>query len=271
MPERIPMRYTVALQGFSDFERSALASFFRLAQERAPAYEQAASPAESDFIIADADHASDVAALRDTNRLQDTVFIGARAPAGAVAWLPRPIEPTHIVRELDLLLEQRLASLDEPPDTRLGQLRPERPDGRRRPARQRRAGGRRQPHRAQVPADAPAGPGLPRAPGARRRAGDGAAGVAGLLAGVSRRRAGPARQHGRSGRVPAHQAAQGAPRRHRAGRADGDRPQRLDGPRARRPRRLRRLPDQAADGRRVSAALRQLDPASSATPAPASV
>jgi two-component system cell cycle response regulator len=117
MSERIPMRYTVALQGFSDFERSALASFFRLAQERAPAYEQAASPAESDFIIADADHASDVAALRDTDRLQDTVFIGARAPAGAVAWLPRPIEPTHIVRELDLLLELRLASLDEPPDT----------------------------------------------------------------------------------------------------------------------------------------------------------
>jgi two-component system cell cycle response regulator len=117
MSERIPMRYTVALQGFSDFERRAMASFFRLAQERAPAYVQASSPAESDFIIADADHAGDVAAVRESNRLQDTIFIGARAPAGAVAWLARPIEPTHIVRELDLLLELRLASLDEPPDT----------------------------------------------------------------------------------------------------------------------------------------------------------
>ena len=116
MPERIPMRYTVALQGFSDFERRAMASFFRLAQERAPAYEQAASPAESDFIIADADHAGDVAAVRESRRLQDTVFIGAAAPDGSVAWLPRPIEPTHIVRELDMLLEQRLASLDEPQD-----------------------------------------------------------------------------------------------------------------------------------------------------------
>lgn len=117
MPERIPMRYTVALQGFSDFERSALASFFRLAQQRAPAYEQAASVAESDFIIADADHAADVAAVRDANRLQDAIFIGAHAPAGSAAWLPRPIEPTRIVRELDLLLELRLASLDEPPET----------------------------------------------------------------------------------------------------------------------------------------------------------
>ncbi|MEO8155243.1 MAG: response regulator [Rhizobacter sp.] len=117
MSERIPMRYTVALQGFSDFERGALASFFRLAQQRAPAYEQAASVAESDFIIADADRPSDVAAVRAASRLQDTIFIGARAPSGASAWLPRPIEPTRIVREIDLLLEQRLASLDEPPST----------------------------------------------------------------------------------------------------------------------------------------------------------
>lgn len=117
MPERIPMRYTVALQGFSDFERGALASFFRLTQQRALTYEQAASPAESDFIIADADHPADVAAVREANRLHDTIFIGARAPAGAAAWLPRPIEPTRIVRELDLLLELRLATLDEPPET----------------------------------------------------------------------------------------------------------------------------------------------------------
>jgi CheY-like chemotaxis protein len=116
MSERIPMRYTVALQGFSDFERGALASFFRLTQQRALTYEQASSPAESDFIIADADHPAGVAALREADRLHDTIFIGARAPAGAVAWLPRPIEPTRIVRELDLLLELRLASLDEPAD-----------------------------------------------------------------------------------------------------------------------------------------------------------
>jgi len=117
MPERIPMRYTVALQGFSDFERGGLASFFRLTQQRALTYEEAASLAESDFIIADGDHPADVAAVRDANRLHDTIFIGAHAPAGAAAWLPRPIEPTRIVRELDLLLELRLATLDEPPET----------------------------------------------------------------------------------------------------------------------------------------------------------
>jgi two-component system, cell cycle response regulator len=117
MTERIPMRYTVALQGFSGFERSALASFFRLAQQRAPSYEQAPTLDPCDFVIADADQPTDVAAVRAALRLPDTVFIGARAPDGAAAWLPRPIEPTHIVRELDQLLEHRLALLDEPPLT----------------------------------------------------------------------------------------------------------------------------------------------------------
>ncbi|MET0335911.1 MAG: response regulator [Rhizobacter sp.] len=115
MAERIPMRYTVALQGFSEFERSALASFFRLGQQRAPAYHQGASAAESDFIIADADSATEVAAVREADRLQDTIFIGAHPPTGTVAWMARPIEPTRILRELDMLLEQRLALLDEPP------------------------------------------------------------------------------------------------------------------------------------------------------------
>lgn len=115
MSERISVRYTVALQGFSAFERASLSSFFRLAQERSPAYVQAAQLGESDFIIADGDSATDVAAVREANRLQDTVFIGAHPPAGAVACLPRPIAPTHIVRELDQLLELRLSSLDDPP------------------------------------------------------------------------------------------------------------------------------------------------------------
>lgn len=114
MSERIPMRYSVALQGFSDFERDGLHSFFRLAEQRAPAYHRADSLADGDFVIADADHPASVSAVIAAGRLQDTVFVGAQVPPGAVACLPRPIAPTHIVRELDQLLEQRLALLDEP-------------------------------------------------------------------------------------------------------------------------------------------------------------
>lgn len=117
MSERIPMRYSVALQGFSEFERSSLASFFRLGQQRAPAYVQGTSLVESDFVIADADSPAALNAVNDAHRVQDTIFIGAHAPAGAAASLPRPIEPTRVLRELDLLLEQRLAILDEPPPT----------------------------------------------------------------------------------------------------------------------------------------------------------
>jgi CheY-like chemotaxis protein len=112
MTERIPLRYTVALLGFSAFEHSALASFFRLAEARTPAYEETGSLDTADFVVVNADHAPTVTAVRDAGRLRDAVLIGAQVSPDAAARLQRPIAPTHIVRELDALLEQRLALLD---------------------------------------------------------------------------------------------------------------------------------------------------------------
>jgi two-component system cell cycle response regulator len=106
-PPDLLERYTVALQGFSAFERATLASFFRLAARRAPAYVQVDLPEHSDFVIADADHADSLDAVQVAGRTRDTVFVGAQAPAGAMAWLQRPIDPMHIVRELDALVERR--------------------------------------------------------------------------------------------------------------------------------------------------------------------
>ena len=100
-------RYTVAFQGFSEFERGALSSSFRLAAQRTPAYEQVEHLDMSDFVIADADQADALRAVVDTGRSRDTVFVGTHAPKGSVAWLPRPIDPVRIVRELDALVERR--------------------------------------------------------------------------------------------------------------------------------------------------------------------
>jgi len=107
MSSRVAEHYTVALQGFSTFERGALSSFFRLAAERVPAYVQVDRLDRSDFVIADADHDASLQAVLAAGRAHDTVFVGARAPQGAMAWLARPIDPMHIVRELDSLVEQR--------------------------------------------------------------------------------------------------------------------------------------------------------------------
>ena len=107
MPMRSAEQYTVALQGFSEFERGALASFFRLAAQRSPSYVQVERVDRSDFVIADADQPRSCQSVLAAGRAQDTVFVGAQAPAGAMAWLPRPIEPVRIVRELDSLVEQR--------------------------------------------------------------------------------------------------------------------------------------------------------------------
>ncbi|WP_341891436.1 response regulator [Variovorax sp. YR752] len=106
--------FTVAIEGFSPFEREALASFFRLAAQRSPAFHQVDEVGMADFLIADGDHAASVAAVRRGQRLDDTVFIGAKAPDGAAAWLPRPIDPMHVLRELEGLVEMRLTA-PEPP------------------------------------------------------------------------------------------------------------------------------------------------------------
>lgn len=113
MAARSGERYTVALQGFSAFERSTLSSFFRLAAERTPTYEQVERLDRCDFVIADADHDPSLQSVLAAGRAHDTVFVGARAPQGAMAWLPRPIDPMHIVRELDSLVEQRNSSPGE--------------------------------------------------------------------------------------------------------------------------------------------------------------
>lgn len=106
--------FTVAIEGFSAVEREALASVFRLAAKRSPAFQQGEEAGVSDFLIADADNTAAVAAVKRGQRLGDTVFIGARSPTGANAWLPRPIDPVHVLRELEVLVELRL-SLPDPP------------------------------------------------------------------------------------------------------------------------------------------------------------
>lgn len=94
-------RLRVALQGFSEFERTALASYFRLAGNRFPAYEQTPDVDDARFIVADADSPGVTDRIVETGRVADTVFIGSHAPEGALAWMMRPVDPLHVLRELD--------------------------------------------------------------------------------------------------------------------------------------------------------------------------
>ena len=111
-PISFAARRRVALLGFSDFEREALWSFFRLAGKRfgggvAAQYRAGRDIERADFIIADADHAAAVRTIVESGRARDTVFIGSRRPDGAGAWLARPIVPTRLLRELDALAALR--------------------------------------------------------------------------------------------------------------------------------------------------------------------
>ena len=112
----------IAVHGFSPFEHTALASFFRLAEPhaaggaaaRTTAYVLVDDAARAALLIVDADDGAAVDAARRTGRLRDAVFIGAQAPAGARAWLPRPIAPMHIVRALDGLAQPHRSAAPDP-------------------------------------------------------------------------------------------------------------------------------------------------------------
>jgi len=93
----------VVLLGFSEFERSTLASCFRLAGQRTPHYEVVDALADSDRAVANADHKPSLLAVTAANRMNSTVFIGAKAPAGSTAWMTRPIDPLNVMRELDAM------------------------------------------------------------------------------------------------------------------------------------------------------------------------
>jgi CheY-like chemotaxis protein len=96
--------HRVAFLGFSEFERNTMASYLRLAANRALRYEPVQMLTDAEFLVADADHAPSVQLVSATERLAETVFIGTRVPPGAVASTARPIDPVHVLRELDALV-----------------------------------------------------------------------------------------------------------------------------------------------------------------------
>ncbi len=120
----------VALLGFSEFERNTLASYLRLAKHRMPRYELSLDVAGADFLIADAEHAPSVRLVTLTERMDETVFIGPAAPPGATAWMMRPIDPMHVLRELDTMVAAAWAAAPpaQPPGRQTTVIPPRRPE-----------------------------------------------------------------------------------------------------------------------------------------------
>ena len=91
----------VAFLGLSDGERQSLSACFRQAAERQPGYTLVHTLTDAEFLVADADHAPSVQLVEVTERLAETVFIGARSPAGAAPAMRRPIDALQVMSALD--------------------------------------------------------------------------------------------------------------------------------------------------------------------------
>jgi two-component system, cell cycle response regulator len=103
----VPEAIHVAVLGFSAFERAALVAHFKLADGRIPSYEIVLDIDDARFVIADSDQSGVGELLHELGRTDDAVFVGASGPPEAAALIMRPIDPSHVMRELDRLLEQR--------------------------------------------------------------------------------------------------------------------------------------------------------------------
>jgi two-component system, cell cycle response regulator len=92
-------QYTVALIGFSAFERSTLEAFFRLAARRTPSYSHSPDGARADLLLVDADSAD---AMNHPLAMSGRcLFIGAVGGPGQLAHMPRPINMMALLKQLD--------------------------------------------------------------------------------------------------------------------------------------------------------------------------
>lgn len=94
--------HSVALIGFSAFERSTLDAFFRLAARRSPSYLHTAHAEQAQFLLVDADSAE--AMSHPLAVPQRCLFIGARGRDGQLAHMPRPINMMALLKLLDMLV-----------------------------------------------------------------------------------------------------------------------------------------------------------------------
>lgn len=113
--------YRVAFLGLRALERQALDACLRLTQQHPLRFERAAMLNDAELLVADADDPPAVQLVLASERLASTVFVGAAAPAGAVAWVGRPIDAQHLLRELaGLVVRPEGASVDLPLDFQIG-------------------------------------------------------------------------------------------------------------------------------------------------------
>jgi hypothetical protein len=99
----MPVSHSVALLGFGPFERSALSSAFQMSMLREVGYRLVERLEDSRFAVVDADRPEAFDAVSGGRNLEDAVFVGAQAPAGARSWLMRPLDAARVLQELDLM------------------------------------------------------------------------------------------------------------------------------------------------------------------------
>ncbi|MDP3138852.1 MAG: response regulator [Burkholderiaceae bacterium] len=99
--------HSIALLGFTPFERSTFESFFRLAARRQPGYQLVEDTAASALIVANADSAAVMRELTARKPTQHVLLIGASDAGTGWTLLSRPIKLMGVLTAIDQMLSPR--------------------------------------------------------------------------------------------------------------------------------------------------------------------
>jgi hypothetical protein len=61
--------------------------------------------AGADFVVANAEDPNTVQAVVAAGLVHETIFVGGQAPAEAMSWMHRPIDPRRVVRTLAAMVD----------------------------------------------------------------------------------------------------------------------------------------------------------------------
>ncbi len=109
LPVRRLAKTRIGFFGFSEFERAALDSYFRLLSGVGKTYVLADLIEDCDLIVASSDSAETFNLVGRSGRIPDTLFVGQRpVPATAAGNLPRPIDARRVRQALDEIRQARV-------------------------------------------------------------------------------------------------------------------------------------------------------------------
>jgi hypothetical protein len=123
-PPRGIQPITVAVLGFTAFEKAALRASLRSGLARRHGLTLVEDTQPADWLVADADLPAVVDLVAAAGRTHECVFIGEHPPATAMSWMDRPIDARRVIQTLSAMADMDFDDMLRPKNSAPGAFAP---------------------------------------------------------------------------------------------------------------------------------------------------